>query len=414
MTLAQGEGVVPEKDAEDAQMRRPDAGGEAPRAPPFRPTSFSPNRRPPGGSEPAQRTAAADDRIEALQSLIDELPEEVALLDESWRILAVNRNWTRKASQSVRRELYPGRNYRELLEGWAAAGNRDCAIVVAALQELASGARRSFEHVYTQDVRGQARDYKVKISTFTSGGTPLATITRHEITFVTKLAEQTRRLEKSLLSIQEEERRRIGRELHDAIAQLLVALHLCNLRLKHMHPDPESKTVFSEVDETLERVNEEIRAISYLLHPPTLDERGLVESIDAMAQGFARRTGLRISFWFDGQIEEWDMVVQASLYRVAQEALTNVHRHAEADKVGIRLVAKPGRFLHLIIEDDGIGIPNAPLSSIAPLGVGIAGMQSRIAELGGRLTIHRLDKGTCIIASVPLSPRIIARERSFP
>lgn len=366
--------------------------------------------RPPTSLKPRQlflESAGLWSRLDALQSMIDELPDEIALADARWNILAVNQAWTLKASESPRRELRPGRNYLEQLEGWAAEGNEDSRLVAAAVREMSAGTRLSLEHDYSLEVNGKDRDYKVKISLFRLGDSDLAAITRHEITDLAQLARQNRRLEKSLMSVQEEERRRIGRELHDATAQLLVALHLCNLRLKHMHRDGESAALLSEVDETLGRVNEEIRAISYLLHPPTLDERGLVESIDAMARGFARRTGLRINFWFDGQIEAWDMVVQATLYRVAQEALTNVHRHADADHVCIRLVAKPARFLHLIVEDDGVGISDEALSSAAPLGVGIAGMQSRVTELGGRLSFHRMDKGTCLIASVPLSRALL-------
>jgi len=372
-----------------------------------RPAFFSP--RPASPLEHALLLESFDPRpgMDALQAVIDELPDEIAIADASWNLLAVNQAWTVKACESPRRELRPGCNYRELLESWAADGNPDCRKVADALREMSAGTRLVLEHDYSQDVSGRNRDYRVRISFFYTGSTRLATITRHEMSDLARLARQNRRLEKSLLSVQEEERRRIGRELHDATAQLLVGLHLTNLRLKRMHRDPESTALLAEVDETLGRVNEEIRAISYLLHPPTLDARGLVASIDAMARGFARRTGLDIGFWFDGQAADWDMVIQATLYRVAQEALTNVHRHAEAGHVCIRLVAKPARFLHLIVEDDGIGIPEAPLSSLAPLGVGIAGMQSRVAELGGRLTFHRMEKGTCLIASVPLSRALI-------
>lgn len=342
-------------------------------------------------------------RIVALQDVIDELPEQIALCDASWKILTVNLSWARNASESVRRELAPGRNFLEVLEDGVVNKIRDCEIVVAALREMATGTRRSLEHVYTE--AGGDRDYRLVISVFNVDGSQLATITRHEITQLAKLTRQNRHLETSLLRVQMDERRRIGRDLHDSVAQHIVALQLSTLRLKNMHRGEESAALFADVEETLNRMNEEIRGMSYLLHPPTLNERGLVEAIDTLACGFARRTRLQISFGFDGLEEVWDVVIQTALYRVLQEALTNVHRHARAERVAIRLVAKPGKFLHLIIEDNGIGIPDTSLSTIASPGVGIAGMQSRIHELGGRFSFRRREEGMRLIASIPLSHR---------
>lgn len=347
--------------------------------------------------------AGQETSIAALRDVIDELPEQIALVDDAWTIVAANRAWSESAAANCFPGLAEGGNYLEACEDRAAQGDQDAAMVCAGVRDIASGRRRKFTHFSAKKGKTRDREYKLNITSFQSGGIRLATVTRYDVTELMKLAQRNRRLEESLLAIQEEERRRIGRELHDATSQLLVALHLCNLRLKRAHGDNVSKSIFDEIDETLDRINAEIRAISYVLHAPPLEETSLVEAIDALARGFARRTGLDISFWFDGHSEPWDMVVQATLYRLIQEAVTNVHRHAQARRAWIRLVARPGRFLHVIVEDDGVGIPETAIRSSAPLGVGLASMRARIDELGGRFSIHRLSTGTCLIASVPLA-----------
>ena len=136
----------------------------------------------------------------------------------------------------------------------------------------------------------------------------------------------------------------------------------------------------------------------------------LVESIEEMATGFARRSKLDIDFSFDGLTESWPTAVEETLYRLAQEALANVHRHAHAKQVGIRLVARPSGHLHLIVHDDGVGMPAGAARSLAPLGVGIAGMRERIKQLGGRFTV-RHEFGTCLVASIP--PAANRRETGF-
>lgn len=339
-------------------------------------------------------------KLDTLQEIIDGLPEQIALLDGDWAVLAVNRAWAESAAEASIPGLKVGENYFGGVEDFAEKGHRDAIILRQGIRQILSGRRKFFEHVYTKSEISK-HDYKVNITRFESGGEFYATVTRYDVTKVMALTRQYHRLEQSLFRIQEEERRRIGRELHDATAQLLVALHLNILRLKTLHEDGETRAVVTELNDTLGRINHEIRAISYLLHPPSLEDGGLVESLDAMARGFARRTDLRIGFWFDGEGGHWEPVVEGTLYRLAQEALANVHRHAHATQVGIRLVARP-RFLHLIIEDDGIGIPIESTSGLAPLGVGIAGMRSRIDELAGRFSIRRLESGTCLVASVPI------------
>ncbi len=334
-----------------------------------------------------------------LQGVIDDLAEQIALVDASWTLLAVNKAWAEAPETHAIGPLGAGDNYLETCRLRGAEGDREALLILDALRQIDAGTRTSFEHVYAKPNKG--REYRLVISCVHSGRTRFATIARYEITELMTLERRNRRLERSPIHIQQEEGRRIGRELHDATAQQLVALHLSMIQLKAMHRDAESSALFAEIDDTLNRVIEEIRAIAFLLHPPSLAEHGLVEALDAMSRGFARRTRLRTSFAFEGEPTSWDAIVEETIYRVAQEALANVHRHAAAEGVGILLTRRRG-FLHLVIEDDGIGIAaGAAGFSLAP-GVGVAGMRSRVEEQGGRFSIRPMESGTRVTASIPL------------
>ena len=389
------DGIVPSGAPHERYRETPEHEAQPVRPRSYAPASLTSDLAPP---EFFDLTAST-----ALQEVVDGLPEQIALLDESWNVLKVNRAWAEAAATAGLAGLGVGENYLQGCEQFARAGHPDSIILLEALRQIADGKRKYFHHVYRKSGLTHG-DFKVNITRFESGGALFTTVTRYDVTKLMALTRQYRRLERSLVRVQEEERRRIGREIHDATAQQLVALHLSLIRLKALHADDATLAVVGELQETLDRINHEIRAISFLLHPPSLDDLGLVDAIDAMARGFSRRTDLRVGFWFDGHGERWEPMVEVTLYRLVQEALANVHRHAHATQVGIRLVARGGRFLHLIVEDDGIGIPFESASAAAPLGVGIAGMRSRIAELDGRFSIRRLPAGTCLVASIPLTP----------
>ena len=146
----------------------------------------------------------------------------------------------------------------------------------------------------------------------------------------------------------------------------------------------------------------EIRSISYLAHPPALEKLGLIGATNSLVEGFDRRTNLEASFDFVGEPDSISPAAESAIYRVAQEALSNVHRHARATNVRVLLCFR--RFaLHLVIADDGIGISAESVAGDGHAGVGLASMRSRLAEMGGRLSIHRLAPGTAIVASLPTS-----------
>ena len=178
--------------------------------------------------------------------------------------------------------------------------------------------------------------------------------------------------------------------------QLLVGLGLAVGQLKRSGLHGDAPRLVVDIEGILYEAQRELRTLSYLTHPPQLDRKGLSDAIDRLVAGFGRRADLGTSFEFVGGALDLRLHAQMSLYRVVQEALSNIHRHARATKVSVRLVARRS-MLHVLVIDNGRGIS----SDIHP-GVGLLSMRSRLDELGGRLTVRNLSPGTAIVATVPV------------
>jgi signal transduction histidine kinase len=201
-----------------------------------------------------------------------------------------------------------------------------------------------------------------------------------------------------MLRGQAEERRRLGRELHDSTSQLLASVGLLLGRLKRQHPQPEWLGVVDELQGIVRDAQEEIRSITFLTHPPILDQMGLTDALSALVQGMGRRTGLEVTFEVRGSPVSLSTALQGAIYRVAQECLSNVQRHSHAKKARVCLCFRKWA-VHLVVGDNGLGIPIRAAGRRTE-GVGLAGMRSRLAEMGGRLSITALQTGTAVTASM--------------
>ncbi len=207
-----------------------------------------------------------------------------------------------------------------------------------------------------------------------------------------------------LLELQDDERRRIARELHDTTAQNLAVLsmNLHGVRDKVLGQKPREAVIESLA--LAERCSQEIRTLSYLLHPPLLDELGLISALRSYTAGYAQRTGIHAEL----KMEEMGRLprdVEITLFRIVQEALTNVHRHSGSARAEIRVIRDP-REVHLHVTDFGRGVPPEALDLIsegASLGVGIAGMRERARQLGGALKVASSSSGTTISVTLPLN-----------
>lgn len=217
-----------------------------------------------------------------------------------------------------------------------------------------------------------------------------------------------RELSSQLLRMQDAERRRIARDLHDTTAQNLAALAMNLSRLERMVPpgDPQLGRLLAESQTLTQRSAHEIRTLSYLLHPPLLDEFGLVRAIRDYVDGFAERSGLRIELDLPAHLERLPEDIELTLFRILQESLGNVHRHSGSPLASIRLTRDAHRVC-LEIRDEGRGLPpTAQSNGDAPpgqTGVGIPGMRERLRHLNGHLELASGLPGVCVRATLPLA-----------
>jgi len=218
--------------------------------------------------------------------------------------------------------------------------------------------------------------------------------------------DMLRQLSGRLLQLQDDERRHIARDLHDITGQKLAFQSIVLSQLITAANDAATKNALTECQQLTSQVGEEIRTLSYLLHPPLLDELGLSSAVHWYTQGFEKRTGIHVEVEIPRDFLRLPADVETTLFRVIQESLTNVHRYAESTKAFIR-VARVGDEVKLEIGDYGKGIRAELLKSsrdsVAPLGVGIQGMKERMRQLSGRLEVtSRPNKGTVVSATVPI------------
>jgi PAS domain S-box-containing protein len=228
-----------------------------------------------------------------------------------------------------------------------------------------------------------------------------------DITERKRAAEALRQLSGRLLRSQDEERRRIARELHDTTAQSLAGLAMNLSVVKDSAPNlsPRARTCLSESLELAEECSREIRTLAYLLHPPLLEEVGLGSALQWFVDGYTQRTGIEVDREIPPQLGRLPGDVELALYRVVQEGLTNIHLHSGSKRAQVCLKCRPDQVL-LTVADEGRGLPPGLLERGgrrgAKLGVGISGMRERIRQLGGQFEIISGSKGTTLRAMVPL------------
>ncbi len=216
-----------------------------------------------------------------------------------------------------------------------------------------------------------------------------------------------RELSLHLLRTQDEERRRIGRDLHDSLGQCLTALKIKLEMLASLtgRKNDEAASEIAECVHLAEESLKEVRTISYLMYPPMLEEMGLQSAIRWYVDGFSARSGISTTFEVDHDFGRLQRDVELALFRVLQESLTNVHRHSGSPAAHIRLLMSNGT-VTLEVTDTGKGIPSGLLEQsgqdwTGALGVGLRGMNERMRQLGGSLQVVSTEKGTAVRVTVP-------------
>jgi two-component system NarL family sensor kinase len=329
------------------------------------------------------------------RKLLDCMTEVSALLGSDGTILFANRSWKRSNDFKA---LYPGSNLVEWLQCREREGNKDAGACVAGLMRIIAGTRESFRHRYRDRRLGHEVSGEVRFDAFVANRERFIVAAANDLTELVNLRRTRHRLGSALLHAQGRERRRIARELHDSTSQLLVALQLDLAKLRKGADGAGGwSSVVDDCTTTLSLAQRELRTLSFIYHPPSLEDGGFVAAMRQLAEGFAARTGLSIRVRSNSPVE-CSGLVEEPLYRVVQEALANIHRHARATDVDLLLEMRR-RFIHLVIKDNGIGLYAAHEAPWAA-GVGMAAMRERMIEIGGRLTIRSGSNGTILIASI--------------
>jgi signal transduction histidine kinase len=218
--------------------------------------------------------------------------------------------------------------------------------------------------------------------------------------------EQVRGLAVRQLQVRDNERRRIAREMHETTVQKLAAvqLNLAMLRRAGAEPMGEPSAEGGMLEECVALVESSItdlRTLSYLLHPPMLDEAGLGAAVRWYATGFGRRSGLTVDIEAPAELERFAPEVEIAVYRLVQECLINILRHANTDRAAVRLRTEPGRLV-AEVQDWGVGMV---AEDATIFGVGLWGMRERVEQLAGTLHIRSGTDGTTITALLPTAPR---------
>ena len=219
--------------------------------------------------------------------------------------------------------------------------------------------------------------------------------------------ERIRELTGSLLQLRDEERRKIARELHDSLGQLLTAVSIDLSLVEREIPSltPKGANAVHEAADLVQQIIKEVRTISHLLHPPLLDEAGLASAIRCYLEGYAERSNLAVDVQIPADFGRLPADMETAIFRIVQEALTNVYRHSGSATATVR-IARISQLVQVEVQDHGNGIPPEKLSALTAngsFGVGIRGMRERVKQFGGSLEIKSNSQGTLLMASLPVA-----------
>jgi len=231
-----------------------------------------------------------------------------------------------------------------------------------------------------------------------------------------RVAQRTRELAESngqileltgkLFKLQDEERRRIARELHDSTGQMLTAMKMNLDRMSRQVKQPDQKALITETIAINDDLTRQLRTMSYLLHPPLLDEIGLPSAIHWYTEGFSERSGIKVDVKVGSDVGRLPNDMEIAIFRFVQEALTNIHRHSGSPTAEIR-IARKGERIEAEVVDAGKGIAAEKLRGDQVVqGIGMMGIQERVRQVGGTVAVKSSDRGTSITATLPLIPAV--------
>ena len=288
--------------------------------------------------------------------------------------------------------------------------------------------RETKGEINLKSLAGRTRLIRLSLSPMQSTGLQAVALVATELTELAEAndalrsnEEALRQLSGRLLQLQDDERRHIARDLHDITGQKLAVLGISLSQVQRAKPllkDPDAQKLVSDCLVYTKQISEEIRTLSYVLHPPLLDELGLTSAIRWYTKGFEARTGIHVEIDIPANFQRLPSDVEVTLFRIMQESLTNVHRYSGSATAFVRVLCSDSQ-VSLAVGDRGKGMRSDSAGAVvsgdtAVLGVGIQGMRERMRQLSGSLEIQsRPNEGTVVTATVMI-PELDSKLRAEP
>jgi signal transduction histidine kinase len=347
-----------------------------------------------GESKRREAEAQVEQTRGLLRASSNALPARLAILDARANVVFANEAWLNFHRSRLANDG-DSANYLRTCES---------PVLRDALRRLLKGKRHVVNVTYRVKDASEDSWYQAHLARFEHQGNTWFVVAHEDITEVKAARQTVHHLTDRLASLQEEERKRIASELHDSTSQHLVSIGLSMMCLRSAASPAAREAIHRDINASLQEAQKELRLFTYLLYPPNLGSEGLKATAERFVDGFGARAGLKIRCKVDQGVNRASFDVQRAIFRVLQEALTNVHRHAAASRVLVVLQATRQE-LRLFVKDNGKGLGNVDAAGKRydiPLGVGIPGMRARVRQLGGSLTVTSARRGTVVRAFVPL------------
>ena len=345
--------------------------------------------------------------LDLLSAALDAMPEKVLVLDRAGFIVLTNTAWRSlwRAGQGGAQGFGPGETMRSLnildLE------HEDTADFLSSLDRVATGRIDTLTRICRSSGADAALWYRLRAARIHIGRWTGVVVTMDDVSDAHRVRQAIRRLSLRLNRLQQQERERIALELHDSTAQHLVAasLNLAGVRSR-MSLTGRDAAMFDDIERSLQSAMHEVQMMSFGLYPPHLSEGDLDATLERFVRTYARQTGIRTALHAP-KLDWLPLKTQQTLLRVAQEALTNVHRHAAASHASVRLrITRESVLLCIADNGKGMDLPGRADAATAGTGIGLSGMYARVDQLGGALRVKsRRGQGTRILAQIPL-PRV--------
>ena len=343
-----------------------------------------------------------EERNAQLDAFFSNAPVGLAIIDKNLRFQRINSPFSRLNGLSL--EENRGLNVRDVTSE-----------IRVQLESMIQRVVDTGVPILNREIRGQAPPNSNTASWWLKSFFPISqedgSVTQigaiaQDITQLKKAENTVRWLSGRLLQSRDDERRRLARDLHDSLGQILTAvkMNLSYLSRDSVHLDERGHNAVTESRDLIDSCIKEVRTLSHLLHPPMLDEVGLLPAIRWFVNGFSQRSGIDVKLDLPLTMRRFPIELEIAVFRAVQESLTNVHRHSGSPTATVRLNAQNGEIM-LEVSDQGCGIPPQKLAARQEqvmIGIGILGMRERMRQLGGQIEISSANKGTSVYVKLPM------------